>query len=338
LLNTFQKICWTIFFTLFFSFSLFSGYNFTHKKIPSEKHPLIFLSTDLNDDLKDALISSINTAKETITLLSYSITDKEVINSLIHAAKRGVQVEIFADKDASRGLEKKLTQEIALYFRGSAGLMHHKILIIDKKIVWMGSANFTFASLRRHQNMMVGIDSQEIAKQLLKKVNGWKNKAYLAIEKSTHTIHGQNLTFYYLPDNEHAEKKLLSLINGAKKTIRVAIYTFTRNDVADALIAAHKKGVNTIVYIDKGSGEGAGQKIYRKLIDAGVPTKLYDNQGLLHHKMAWIDHNKLIMGSANWTHAAFSRNEDNFFILEPLNKEQNKMLKKVFKQIDIFSN
>jgi phosphatidylserine/phosphatidylglycerophosphate/cardiolipin synthase-like enzyme len=54
--------------------------------------------------------------------------------------------------------------------------------------------------------------------------------------------------------------------------------------------------------------------------------------------MAWIDHNKLIMGSANWTNAAFSRNEDNFFILEPLNKEQNKMLKKVFKQIDIFSN
>ena len=57
---------------------------------------------------------------------------------------------------------------------------------------------------------------------------------------------------------------------------------------------------------------------------------------LLHHKWALIDKETLIVGSANWTTAAFTKNQDCFLVL-PLKEKEQKFMKNLWKVIQLES-
>ena len=50
---------------------------------------------------------------------------------------------------------------------GNEGLMHHKVMIIDKSIVVMGSYNFTNSAETKNDENLLVIYSEEIAAQFL---------------------------------------------------------------------------------------------------------------------------------------------------------------------------
>jgi phosphatidylserine/phosphatidylglycerophosphate/cardiolipin synthase-like enzyme len=73
------------------------------------------------------------------------------------------------------------------------------------------------------------------------------------------------------------------------------------------------------------------------LAKAGVPVAFSRGNQLLHHKWAYIDEDKLISGSANWTKAAFNRNQDCFLVLDRLNQDQKKFMNALWKRISLES-
>jgi phosphatidylserine/phosphatidylglycerophosphate/cardiolipin synthase-like enzyme len=62
---------------------------------------------------------------------------------------------------------------------------------------------------------------------------------------------------------------------------------------------------------------------------------LSQGQQLLHHKWAIVDEEQWIMGSANWTKAAFAKNEDFLLILSTLTKEQIQFLNRLWSTLEI---
>lgn len=294
---------------------------------PLSNNPVVLYANQLEDDLTHMFTSAIGQAKESVLLIVYSMTDKEIITSLKAKGEEGVPVKVICDAKASPYIDSKLGPMVQVTRRFGPGLMHQKILVIDKQKVWIGSANMTTESLRVHGNLVCGLDDIQIAEEVMA-----KGDTLLVEGKSTPQsnllvdLGGQPIELWFLPDNKNGSLRIKRLLRSAKKTARVAMFTFTRNDLAKEVIAASQRGVKTEVVIDHYSGKGASKQIVQLLRTQGVEVHLSRGGPLLHHKFLYIDDDILVNGSANWTKAAFTQNDDCFIIVHRLTLEQNKKL------------
>ncbi len=118
---------------------------------------------------------------------------------------------------------------------------------------------------------------------------------------------------------------VLKVISESKESINVAAFSLTDKRIADALIAAHKRGVRVRVIMDAGNMKQSHSKA-QKLIDNGIFVCSYNPQlrpnykkqgayePLMHHKCIVAD-DVVITGSANSTRAAQRDNIENINIL-----------------------
>ncbi len=102
---------------------------------------------------------------------------------------------------------------------------------------------------------------------------------------------------YEDPDDEESKiippsdqrKVMVDLVNSMSKGDRLFFnfYDFDMIELADAIIAAHERGVEVIGGIDKGvfTEKEAARIVVKKMIDAGVFVELVDSVGLNHQKL-----------------------------------------------------
>jgi phosphatidylserine/phosphatidylglycerophosphate/cardiolipin synthase-like enzyme len=109
----------------------------------------------------------------------------------------------------------------------------------------------------------------------------------------------------------------------AKKEILVAIYAFTSEELANAVIQARKRGVTVQVVIDREFDMGnakskgkilEGQNIMLRRISGLKPSTTEKETGLMHQKFAVIDGRIVFTGSYNWTYAADALNDENLLV------------------------
>jgi len=320
-------LAWTL-------YLLASEYHLTESiRLPTSDAPVELYSNQTGDDLTPLFEQAIDHAKESITLVIYAITDPQIIRALQKKSDAGVKIEMVVDAQASPGISRHLPQA-TIVRRVGEGLMHQKILIIDNQQIWLGSANLTTASLQVHGNLVMGIDHPALAKALTARAKSMdEEKGVTPLLHRETTASSQHIELWVLPDDPHAVKRIIELFRSAQKSIKVAMFTWTRVDFAKELIVAAKRGVNVEVVIDGYSGKGASAKIVRLLEKGGIPVRLSTGHKLLHHKFVYIDETTLVNGSANWTQAAFKSNDDDFVILSPLTPEQRAKMNRLWSVI-----
>jgi phosphatidylserine/phosphatidylglycerophosphate/cardiolipin synthase-like enzyme len=103
----------------------------------------------------------------------------------------------------------------------------------------------------------------------------------------------------------------------------VAVYAFTNEELASALVQAKKRGVVVQVVLDR-EFDAANEKSQSKFIEgqkiplrrlSGLKSKAYEKDaGLMHQKFAVIDRHMVLTGSYNWTHSADSFNDENLLL------------------------
>lgn len=143
-----------------------------------------------------------------------------------------------------------------------------------------------------------------------------------------------DITFIAGP--EYAET-VLPLLKSAKKKIYIAMYVMSyqpkrhyaiENKFVEALIEAHRKGVEVKVVLDAsrewnpktrrmdGKESKKNQKSFNALKKAGVPV-FYDTlDQIMHAKSIQIDERMVILGSTNWTYSALKKNVEFSIILK----------------------
>ena len=94
--------------------------------------------------------------------------------------------------------------------------------------------------------------------------------------------------------------KLLRRIDAASKTLDVCVFTITCNEIADAVVRAHERGVKVRVISDDEQANSTGSDL-RAIADAGIPVRTDAASTHMHHKFAIVDGATLINGSFNWT-------------------------------------
>lgn len=290
-------------------------------KLPSEGTTPYFYVQPGTQDLALTLEKAIATAKKRLYCEIYTLSDNRMLTQLRQLSKKGVQVTILTDKNHAHRLQRILGANIAVFPSQGQGLMHRKIVVIDDTHIWLGSANLTWESLRAYPNFLVGLVSDAMAHDLQSKQTVYKE----------YTVAGQPLTMGLLPQWKEGLATLRAAIDGAKKSIKIAMFSWTRQDLAEAVIAAHQRGVAVEVILDHDNAQlGHNHKIRRLLQEKGIPVYLYKKQHLMHHKMVWIDEKTLITGSANWTQAAWGKNYEIVLTLPKISFYQNKLLQNMW--------
>lgn len=118
----------------------------------------------------------IDKAKNHIDIAIYSLTSEPIAEAIIRAKERQIKIRILMDKQQVGGRNSKyqyfLDNEIDVIRDIHTGLMHNKIAVIDGKILFTGSFNWTrSAEVRNEENLLEFIDEAEIIEIYQERLN-----------------------------------------------------------------------------------------------------------------------------------------------------------------------
>ncbi|TYZ64521.1 hypothetical protein PybrP1_006037 [[Pythium] brassicae (nom. inval.)] len=105
----------------------------------------------------------------------------------------------------------------------------------------------------------------------------------------------------------------LEYLNNTKHTMDICVFTITCDEIADAVLAAHARGVKVRVITDDDQANGRGSDI-QKFIDAGIPVRDDNARTYMHNKFCILDDKFLLNGSFNWSRQAVLGNAENLVI------------------------
>ena len=115
-------------------------------------------------------------------------------------------------------------------------------------------------------------------------------------------------------------EKLIDYIDNAQRTIHIAAFEFDLTPVAEALIAAHERGVEVEWITDDEHGIEADEEEERgqfaMLERAGIPVRDDDRGALMHNKFWIFDHQTVWTGSTNITVNGNFRNNNNVVVID----------------------
>lgn len=310
------------------AFSLFAlGYvalRQPYVELPSAGEEIVFYSDHTRDHLSHVMLSAIKRAKKNIYIEIYSMTDSKVLKLLSEKAKAGVTISILTDRHYIAQTRSKLPKSVQIKASSTKGLMHRKIVILDDAWVWLGSANFTWQSLNMYHNLLMGVHSPVLASFLTDPS---------APQEGRILVSGQHLDLWNLPHSHSGVEAMIEAIDNARSIIQVAMFTWTRTDLVEALVRAKRRGVTIEVILDRKASLGASKNIYETLLAKKIPTQLSAGAQLMHHKCLLIDEKEFFFGSVNWTEGGFNNNRDILLRLPLLTTTQEEKLKAMWKQL-----
>jgi len=112
---------------------------------------------------------------------------------------------------------------------------------------------------------------------------------------------------------------LVKRIDAAKKSVKVQAFLFTDRRIANALLAARKRGVEVELIGDAAQHEAGKVQHLKALQRAGVRVYLNANFASSHNKVIIVDGGEagatVVTGSYNFTAAAQSKNAENVVVI-----------------------
>lgn len=129
------------------------------------------------DDAEGALLRAIGKARRSIHVQAYVFSSRNIGWALGEARKRGVRVEMLADRDQVQRNERSLVHTlhdsgIPVWLEVRYASAHNKIMLIDAEeanpVVVTGSYNFTFsAQARNAENLVIMRGNAPLARAYL---------------------------------------------------------------------------------------------------------------------------------------------------------------------------
>jgi phosphatidylserine/phosphatidylglycerophosphate/cardiolipin synthase-like enzyme len=130
------------------------------------------------------------------------------------------------------------------------------------------------------------------------------------------TIGGVQVENYFASEKELAPL-IGDLVSQAQNEVRFMAFSFTHEDVGEAMIERAEAGVN-VQGVFETTGSETEYSYYPDMLDAGLgnlQVRQDGNNRLMHHKVIIIDGQTVIFGSFNFTGNANDSNDENVLIV-----------------------
>ncbi len=284
------------------------------------------------------LLAAIEGATQSVDFALYGIrSQSSFIDALVAAQARGVTVRGVVDSENADCTKFGYpdTPRLVRALRpgsvicdtgpGFGDIMHNKFLIIDHAKVWTGSTNISDTELGGEYNTDVAvlIGSRELAAIYATEFDEMFRGSFhrRKTDNTVHVLDGSHFTdgsivkSYFSPTDDARDHAVLPLLASAKKTVDIAMFYFTSQPIAEAILAAKARGVTVRMVLDAGGASHPASK-HRQLCAASIEVKTENWGGKSHSKWAVSDHDvpgaaAVVFGSMNWTEAGNVNNDEN---------------------------
>ena len=251
----------------------------------------------------------IKQARHSIDLTMYEFSDTKAEHDLAAAANRGVTVKVVLDQ------REKSHNSAAFDYLKSHGVKvvwssprfeytHQKTLLADGSTAVIMTANLTSEYYSSTRDFLV-LDTKAADLASIAQVFN-ADFAHRSVQP------GDGKDLVWSPTDSQA--KLLALIGGATKSLRIYSEEMGDTTIEDALIKAAKRGVTVKVCGENESGEYDSD--FSRLAAAGVHISYYNSSHgfYIHGKVIEADygtgHAKVFIGSENFSSTSLNRNRE----------------------------
>ena len=253
------------------------------------------------------VLDALNASQKSVLMEMYLLLDKDVIDALIRAKSRGVDVRVILEKFAyrnpadlkaivdnlnSHGVSTKVSSPA---FR----LTHEKSIVIDHRVAFIMTLNQDHTAYTKNREFGVidrsPVDVAEIAKVF---EGDWNRTSVI--------LSDQNLV--WSPIN--SRYRIIKLIDSAKRTLDIENEEMQDKVVEDHLISAAQKGVNVrVVMSSSNSANDANAPGRDRIKKGGVNVRLL-NKPYIHAKLMIADRSRAFVGSENFSPTSMDRNRE----------------------------
>ena len=204
----------------------------------------------------------------------------------------------------------------------SSRYMHNKFCILDNNKVLTGSMNPTNNGANLNNNNLIIIDSKYIAENYEDEFNELWNNIYSSGDNVKYGKINTNIGIienYFCPEdctleNNGGVYRIINLIRNAEKSVKIASFSFTHEELGDELLKADINGMDVKVLVERRQRNVRGSQ-YTRLRDFGINIKVDGNKYNMHHKFAIIDDKIVVLGSPNFSLSGFNRNDENMLVI-----------------------
>lgn len=295
----------------------------------------IYTDAQTSAHLDDTICKLIDMSTTTLDIAVWDNGNDQIVACINDAYNRGVQVRYITSSNSINSALSGLNSNIPVLERNAgltSNVMHNKFVIVDGAHVLTGSMNFGDGAIFDDFNNVVLIHDVSMAITYTTEFNemwGSTGPAYnlanskFGPDKTDNTVHsiviGGVVVETYFSPTDQTTIQIIQEIDSANYTLDIAMFTFLNNDISDAVIAAHNRGVTVRCIIENVGYIGSE---YNNLIDAGITVLSHDGvQYDFHHKYCIIDakhvdsNPTVITGSHNWTNSAEEEYDENTLII-----------------------
>jgi mitochondrial cardiolipin hydrolase len=135
------------------------------------------------DTCTNTIIKTLQSAKKTVDICVFTISDDRISKEIVACHKRNVKVRIVTDNekllDLGSDIQDFVKKGLAVKVDNSTAHLHHKFAIIDESILINGSFNWTrSAAMQNQENIVISYEKSLIRSFLQEFERLWKTLEY----------------------------------------------------------------------------------------------------------------------------------------------------------------
>lgn len=263
-------------------------------------------------------------ASQQVDIATYELNSEPITNALIELRRRGVTVRVVTDEDNGNlsAIRRLRRHGISVVEDRRSGLMHNKFIVIDGRITWTGSMNFTSNGVFCNNNNMVRIDNPRFAANYLAEMGEMYDMRQFGPTSPINTpneqlvIQGISVETYFSAEKD-VTGILATALAGAQQEILFMAFSFTDDLLGETMLARAEAGVQVQgVFETLGSDTSFSFYPIMQAVDwPNLQVRRDGNPRMMHHKVLIIDRHTVVFGSFNFTDSANRRNDENVVIV-----------------------
>lgn len=268
---------------------------------------------------RQVLLKRLQGARHRILVTVYRLTDREVVQELVRARKRGLRVRVLLDHNPDNEAAFQELQQAGVevnWGNPAYPVTHQKSLILDGE-AWILTHNLSPLAFEENRGFALRVNDQTVLSEMEKvMLADWERKP-------ARTSHSRLL---WAPGN--ARSGTLALIGKARRQIEVDNEHMSDPEVESALLQAVKRGVRVRLLMS-GDERDRNEPARRRLREGGVEVRLL-SRPFIHAKLLLVDASSGSLGSLNYSPSSLDRNRELSVVLS--SKKTVAALRQVFEE------
>jgi phosphatidylserine/phosphatidylglycerophosphate/cardiolipin synthase-like enzyme len=270
-----------------------------------------------------ALAAAIDGVQFTLDIAAFEWNSRALTDAVLRAHERGVRVRMAIDnehtiEDEDSTIRELIDAGIPAVSDQRSAFMHNKFMILDRRVVWAGSTNYTVNDVYRNNNNMIVLRSQRAVEAYQNEFNEMFDNRQFGPRGSRNnsvsfTQDGVAIQILFGP-GDNTEATIIDTLRTAEAQIRFMAFSFTLDEVERVLLEQAAAGV-IVEGIFELRGSETEFSALPPLLCAGLNVYQDGNPATFHHKVFIIDDHTVITGSYNFSANARDDNDENLIII-----------------------